>query len=140
MPIIGFNFDKIQAEKLQDVKEKIEIKNNLGIKDIIQDKLPVEGLDNVLKITFEFNLEYTPNIGNIILNGHLLYTEDSKKIKDILKDWKKDKKVQTPILELLLNAVLQRCHIKALTMAQELALPTHIQLPSIRANPNPVQE
>lgn len=139
MPIIGFNFDKIQAEKLLEIKEKIEIKNNLGIKDIIQDKIPVEGLDNVLKVTFEFSLEYTPNIGNIILNGHLLYTEDQKKIKDILKDWKKDKKIQTNLLELWLNAVLQRCHLKALTMAQELALPTHIQLPSVKAGSAPVK-
>ncbi|MBI2671019.1 hypothetical protein HYX18_03520 [Candidatus Woesearchaeota archaeon] len=135
MPIIGFNFDKIQVERSKKVEEKVEIKNNLGIKDVEIEKLSINNLNEVLKFIFEFSLVYEPNVGNITINGHILYTDDIKIIKDIQKEWKKNKKIETKLLELLLNNVLYRCHVKSLTLAQEVNLPMHLNLPTIHATP-----
>ncbi len=131
MPIIGFNFDKIQVEKLKNPSGKIEIKNNLGIKDVELEKIQLEGVNEVIKFIFEFSLIYEPEIGNIIINGHLLYSDEQKKMKEIVKDWKKEKKMQPQLLKNLLNNVMQRCHVKSLVLAQEVNLPTHITLPTI---------
>ncbi|MEK6974228.1 MAG: hypothetical protein AABW41_03270 [Nanoarchaeota archaeon] len=135
MPIIGFNFDKIEVEKKKQVTEKIEIKNNLGIKDIDLEKIPLNNIEEVLKFMFEFSLVYDPDIGNITINGTILYSDESKKLKDIQKEWKKNKKIDTKLLEMLLNNVLYRCHVKALTLAQEVNLPAHLNLPSLKAAP-----
>lgn len=135
MPIIGFNFDKIEVERKKPVTDKIEIKNNLGIKDVDIEKLPVENIGEVLKFMFEFALVYEPDVGNISINGTILYSGDSKELKDIHKEWKKNKKIDTKLLEVLLNNVLYKCHVKALTLAQEVNLPAHLNLPSIKAAP-----
>lgn len=133
MPIIGFNFDKIQVERSKKIEGKIEIKNNIGIKEVELEKLPLNNLNEVIKFIFEFSLIYEPGVGNIIINGHMLYTDDQKQIKEIVKEWKKDKKIKANLLQLLLNNVLQRCHVKSLSLAQEVNLPAHINLPVLQA-------
>lgn len=139
MPIIGVNFDKIEAERLKKSEAKIDIKNNLGIKDLEVEKFPVESMGEVLKFYFEFSLEYEPGIGKVLINGHVLYTEEPKKLKDIQKEWKKDKKINVKLLEQLLNVIIQRCHIKAVMLEQEVNLPFHIALPILQA-PNKDKE
>ena len=141
MPIIGFNFDKIQVEKLKNPIGKIEIKNNLGIMGLELEKINVEGINEAVKFMFEFSLIYEPEIGNIIINGHLLYSDDLKKMKEIVKDWKKEKKIAPNLLKDLLNNVIQRCHIRSLVLAQEVNLPTHINLPilmDVKTDKNPI--
>ena len=133
MPIIGFNFDKIEVERMKDIVTKLEIKNSLGIKNITTEKFPLSTIDEVLKFSFEFNLNYEPGVGRIILNGHILYTDEAKKIKDIQKEWKKDKKIDSKLLEMMINTILQKCHLKSLILAQEVNLPLHMNLPSIQA-------
>jgi hypothetical protein len=133
MPIVGFNFDKIEVERIKNITTKLEIKNSLGIKDITTEKLPISNIEEVLKFSFEFNLNYEPGVGKILLQGHILYTDEPKKIKDIQKEWKKDKKIDSKLLEIMINTILQKCHLKSLMLAQEVNLPLHMNLPSIQA-------
>ena len=55
MTIVGFGFNKIEVEKKEGAKGKINISNNVSIKDVKETTLAV-GKDNptVLKFTFEF--------------------------------------------------------------------------------------
>jgi len=131
MPIVGFNFDKILVERKNKITGKINIKQNLGIVGIEQEKLLLGNQDKeqVLKFNFNFDVNYE-NIGQITVLGHVLFLDESKKIKTILEDWKK-KKIDQNLTEQILNVVLFRCTVKALTLAQEVNLPPPIRLPSI---------
>ena len=60
--------------------------------------------------------------------------DEPKKIEDILKTWKKDKSLHKDITQLIINAVLSRCNIKALELSQDVNLPPHIRLPLIKPN------
>ena len=132
MPIVGFNFDKILVEKKDKISGKIDIKQNMGITKIEQEKLMLGGSEQVLKFSFEYKIDYGKP-GEIVLLGHVLYLEEPKKIKAILDDWKKKKKIEPKLMEQVLNAVLFKCTIKSLNLAQEINLPPPIRLPMVRA-------
>ena|SRR3989344_5267754 len=132
MPLVGFNFDKIVIEKLGKVEGKIDIKNDLGIDKVEQEKISLTPSEEVLKFTFRYEIVYEPNIGKISMLGHLLYMDKPNEIDGILKYWKKNKKVPKELIPLLLNAVLSRCSVKALALAQDVNLPPHLSLPRVR--------
>ena len=132
MPIVGFNFDKILVEKKDKVSGKIDIKQNMGITKIEEEKLMLGGSEQVLKFSFEYKIDYGKP-GEIALLGHVLYLEEPKKIKAILDEWKKKKKIEPKLMEQVLNAVLFKCTIKSLNLAQEINLPPPIRLPMVKA-------
>ena len=85
-----------------------------------------------MKFTFEFTSKYEPKLGTILLGGDVLFLTDSKKSKEILDGWKKDKKVPKEIMAGILNTVLARCNIQALILSQEVNLPPPIPLPKVK--------
>lgn len=134
MPIIGFNFDKIGAKKDNKITGKVQVNNNINITDVQQEKLSITSSEDILKFNFEFKAAYEPKIGAIQINGHLLYMDDPKKIDDIAKSWRKDKKLSKEISAPVINSILARCNIKALTLSQDVNLPPHIKLPILQQN------
>ena len=72
--IVGFGFTKLSAEKNETAKGKIDINNNVSIKDVQEDSFSL-GKDNqnILKFIFEFTSKYEPSVGAILFEGELLY-------------------------------------------------------------------
>jgi hypothetical protein len=134
MPIVGFNFNKIIAEKNNKIIGKVDIKNNLSIKSIEQEKIALEKSEEILKFNFEYVISYEPSIGKIAINGNVLYMAESKKIKEILNEWKKEKKLSKELAPKILNTILAKCNIKALTLSQEVSLPPHLKMPFVKSN------
>jgi len=135
MPIVGFNFDKIVVEKLNPIRGKVQVKNNMSIKDVKQQELLLgRKKENVLKFSFEFSSEYEPKIGLISIKGHILFMEEASEVKKIMDNWKKNKTLPQDLMSHLLNTVLMRCNVKTLVLAHEVNLPPHIRLPTISPN------
>ncbi len=132
--IVGFGFTKLSAEKHETAKGKIDINNNVTIKDVQEDSFSLgkDKQQNVLRFIFEFTSKYEPNIGNILFEGELLYLEDQKKVKEILASWKKDKKIPKELMANLLNTILTKCNVQALILSQEVNLPPPIPLPKVQ--------
>ena len=130
MPIVGFNFDKILVEKKHPISNQVKINSDLSIKDLQEEKVSIGKTEDLLKFIFEFKVSYD-NLGEILLVGHVLYLEDQKKINDILKEWKKNKKIPDELMALLINTALFKCNIKALTLSQEVNLPPHLRMPRL---------
>lgn len=138
MPIVAFNFDKINVEKIKNISRSIKVANDVDISEVKEENLKIEGSKNAAaRFVFKFRTRYEPKVGNINLEGHIIYLEDSKKIKDVLKSWKDNKKIEKDLMTYLINAILIRCNIKALTLSQEVSLPPHIQLPMISPKKQP---
>lgn len=133
MTIVSFNFTKIEAEKKESGKGKININNNVAITDVGEKDLSLGNeKQKVLSFTFEFTSKYEPNIGQIKLVGDVLYMDDSKKVKHVLEDWKKDKKLPKDIMTGILNTILNRSNVQALILSQEVNLPPPILLPKVQ--------
>ncbi len=135
MTIVGFNFEKIQAERTSNLQGNINIRNNLNIIDVAQENLPIQKSEDVLKFTFEYVVEYMSDVGLIKIAGHILFMDDPKKTKEIIKYWKKEKKVTDEVMQQIINTILFRCSIKALSLSQEVNLPPHIPLPLLEKVP-----
>ena len=92
MSIVGFSFTKITAERKSSVRGKVNINNNIGIKDVKERELSFSKDQSGLEFQFEFTADYEPQLGSIKLNGEVLYMESSKKVSEVMDRWKKEKK------------------------------------------------
>ncbi len=136
MPIIGFNFEKLYVERIknpQEVKGQINIKNNTKITDIVEEDVPDRKKGGVLRFSFSYNAIYEPTFGKITINGFCLFLDNTKNNKEILDKWKKDKELDQKLMMQVLNFILAKCNIKALSLSQEVNLPPQIPLPKLTA-------
>ena len=131
MTVIGFSFTKMSVEKDNPVKGKVNINNNVGIKNVEETKLNLNPDKKALKLDFEFTSTYEPNIGKIYLTGEVIYLIDKSKADDVIKNWKKNKKLEKDIMTNVLNNVLAKCNVKALVLSDYMNLPPPIPLPKV---------
>lgn len=136
MPILGVNIEKITASKDSPVKGKIEIKHNVKITDLQEAKLEISQDKQALRFFFDYQVDYEPKIGIISLSGDVLYVDETKKVKDMLAEWKKGKKIGQELATHVINTILTKCTIKALSLSQEVNLPPHLPLPKASTKTN----
>lgn len=134
MTIIGFSFRKINAERGQvALGGKVSIANNVSIKDVEEASIPVgTAKQKALKFGYEFITSYTPKIGNMVIEGEVIFLTAAEAVDKTIKSWKKDKKVDKEILTPVLNAILSKCSIKGLLLSQDLNLPSPMQMPRVQ--------
>lgn len=133
MPIVGLNFDRILLEKkIQTIDNiNINVKNDISVKEVKEEKLPTPKKEDGLRFNFIFELDYTPNVGIISFTGHILYLDEPKKLKEIMLNWKKNKKIPPELMGHMMNAILYRASLKALSLCEEVNLPPHLKMPRL---------
>ena len=134
--VIGFNFEKIDAERKSPPKGKVQVRSNIDIKSITSEKLDIAKDQTALKFEFEFSVDYKPNIATILLRGYVLALFDKDKAKDVQKK-SKNKKILDEIRVPLFNFILTKCNLKAIHFEEEFGLPLHIPLPRIKPGQAP---
>lgn len=133
MKIAGLNFTKINAEKMsfEEIKD-IKIDTNIDILDVKSAKTDIfKTKDEFLIINFIFIVDYIPKYAKVELEGQLIVTVDSKQTKEILKQWK-DKKLPEEFRFPIFNFILRKSNLKALYIEENLNLPPHVPLPSLK--------
>ena len=84
MTVISFNFTKINAERIKGIKGKLNISNNVSIKDVKSFDLKLgKNKEKALKFDFKFEAVYDPKIGNIELLGEVVYLGKEETIKEV---------------------------------------------------------
>jgi len=132
MTIIGMQFTKLLVEKMNPLTGKVSISNNVTLKDVEKTTMSIgKNKQDVMKFTYEFKASYEPKIALITLVGNLTYLEKAEKIEELIKQWKKEKKLPKEILTPVLNSIYTKCNIQALVMSREINLPPPIQLPKV---------
>jgi len=131
--VIGFSFTKFNVERKGLATGKLNVSNNVVIKDVEEKQLNLGGKEKQdgLIFTFEFTSNYEPNVGTIALTGEVVSIEDPKLVKNIVKGWKKDKKIEPAIIRNVMNNILAKCTVQALILSQEINLPSPIPLPQV---------
>jgi len=125
-------FSKIAIEKMNPLAGKVSINNNVTIKNVEKTQLALgKNKQDVLKFTYEYTAKYDPKIALITLVGTLTYMPKKEKIDELVKQWKKEKKLPNEILSPVLNSIYTKCNVQALVMAREINLPPPIQLPKV---------
>ena len=132
MTIVSFTFDRISAERTGKIKEKVDINHNFNINNIEKtDVVVLQGKKTAIKISFDFNVTYEPNIGKIKMSGDIVYLDKEDEISKLLDQWKKTKNLPVGVTSLVANTVLTKANIKALMLSQEVNLLPQIQLPKV---------
>jgi len=132
MTVVNFSFTKLLAEKKKVAKGKIDIKNNISIKDVSEAKMAIDAKRTALKFNFLYEATYEPEVGKINLGGEVIYVLDKKVADDVMKMWKKDKKVKADFMTNLMNHILAKSNIQAVIMSRDINLPAPIPLPKIK--------
>ena len=149
MQLICFNLNKIKADKSPSFKRS-SINTNIEFIDVEKDKLDLLKDTEALKIAFIFSIAYTDvekdkqekkeetkeeikNEGEISFEGTVLFSANKDESKDLTKSWKK-KQIPEQFRIPLINFILKRCSVKALSLEEDLNLPSHIPFPQIRKN------
>ncbi|MBI4447670.1 hypothetical protein HY643_01700 [Candidatus Woesearchaeota archaeon] len=132
MGVIGFNFEKVNVEKTAKLISNMSIKTDLKVTSLEDEKVKVgQETKDTLKINFEFSVDYSPNIGKMVLGGHLLYLDEPKKLKELQKKWEKKENFPLDFIMPVLNEVVRKCNITSLFLSEEVGLPPHIKLPKL---------
>ncbi|MFH2020882.1 MAG: hypothetical protein ABIJ34_05680 [archaeon] len=132
MTLIGFHFTKIMAEKQKTASGKISVKNNIVISKVQEAKLNIGSAKEAgIEFSFVFSCVFGPEIGEIVLEGAVVYMNEETKVKQVLAKWNKEKKLAPEMMEELYNHVLSKCNVEALILGRDMQLPAHIPLPKV---------
>ena len=132
MKIIGFNFDKIHIEKISDTRKDLKINTNVDITDVKSSKQKLfQTKEEVIEIKFSYEVDYSPDIAKISLSGHVVLLIDSKTAKKFVKEWK-NKKLPEEHRLIIFNVIMKKSNLKAIQLEDEMNLPLHISLPSVK--------
>ena len=132
MGVVGLNFNKLLVERKKAVSGKITINNNIAVKNVEERDLALgKNKQSGLRFVFEFTSKYNPDLANISIEGEVLYLEEAVKVKKIVEEWSKNKKIDKDMMADVLNSALTKCNVQALILANDVNLPPPLQLPRI---------
>lgn len=129
---MGFNFTKIYAEKKDTQAQNIEIKTNIDISDIHKVNSDIlKTKEEIVAVKFEYTIDYDPNFAKISFVGIVLASLESKEVSELLSMWKK-KQIPEDFKVNVFNTILKKSSLRALQLEEELNLPTHLPMPSLK--------
>ena len=132
MKIIGFNFNKISIERLSENLKNIKINSNIDIKNVNKlDQELFHTKEEIIEVKFGYEVDYSPKIAKISLSGNIILLIDSKTSKKFIKEWK-NKKIPEEYKLTIFNVIMKKSNLKAIQLEDEMNLPLHISLPSIK--------
>jgi len=132
MPVIGFNINAINAKVEANTERKgnVNVNSSPTITTIERKDIELPGVKDVIAVNFKFETKYDPKIGEIMLEGEVLYQSNSS--KDILAKWKKEKRMDDNMAIEVLNTIFRRCLAKAIEISAELRLPPPVSFPIVK--------
>lgn len=131
--IVGFNFTKMAVEKKKPIKGKVNIANNMKITNVESQDLSLgKSKEAGIRYTFEFSAKYEPGMAEISFSGEILDLQEEKTAKALIDSWKKDKKIDPKVMDVLLRTIFARCNLKAIVLSQEVGLPSPVPLPKLQ--------
>jgi len=133
MKLVGFNFSKMNLEKITDNLKGLKITTGINILGINEVKSDIfSSLEALVAIKFEYSVNYEPNIAFLKFQGSLIFSISYEESKEILNSWK-DKKIPENIRLKIFNIIFRKSSLKALQFEEDFNLPPHILLPSFKS-------
>ncbi|MEK6895768.1 MAG: hypothetical protein AABX48_04585 [Nanoarchaeota archaeon] len=132
MKLVGFNFNKIVAEKISQERPKnLTINTGIDISTISKADTNISmGKEEILHIEFNYKIEYNPKYAQIQFSGEVFLAVDKKISLEILKQWK-EKALSEEFKITIFNIIFRKSNIKALDLEDQIGLPLHIPLPRL---------
>jgi len=133
MRIIGFNLTRILVERKEAPKGKVNIDQNIDIKDVSEETIPISK-DKILRITFNLFINYSEDFAKLEFEGNVMILPEKDELKKFLDSWK-NKDLPEETRTTLFNFIMNKCNVKALYLEDELAIPLHVPMPRLSPQP-----
>ena len=132
MKVLGFNFTKINIEKLSEITKDLKIGTSIDVPDIKEiDSDMFKTKEKFLAVKFSHTINYEPDLAKLEFSGNVLISLDYEKVEEVIDMWK-DKKMPEDFRLSLFNLIMRKCSIKALELEENVNLPYHIPMPSLK--------
>ncbi len=133
MPIVGSQITSIAGTRGERSKEEIKINTNAELKNVSKRELKIGGKkQTVVNIDFIFSVTYGEKFGKIDISGSLLYDSDKKEIDEVIKGWKKNKKLPEETTVKVMNAIIELGLVQSVPISVSLQLPPPLRFPRVR--------
>lgn len=129
MPIVGYYIKSIDAKKRNSAKDRIDINTNVTITNMEKANVGIKNKEPSIDISFEFHTRYEPNVGEIILEGNVMYV--GSKVNESLKLWKNEKKILQEVDIEVKNFLLRKCMTIEINLAENMGLPPPLMFPTV---------
>ncbi len=125
MPVVGISITSVKAVRDREISGALKVNNNAEVKGVEERELGALGKGAA--IGFEFSSKYSGNgKAEISITGEVYFIGDVPKL---LKTWKKEGKLPKDVNVDVINAILRKCLVKAISLSEELQLPPPVPLP-----------
>ena len=132
MAVVGVDFTRILVEKKNKTKGKININNNVSMKNVMKSDISLgSSTQSGIKFEFEYISSYGEEFAKIVLEGSLLFLTDEENAKAVLDAWAKDKKLKKGVAEPVLNAILTKCNVQSIILSNTVNLPPPLPMPTV---------
>ena len=128
MSLVNFHFTKIEAERHAVEVKSYKIKQDLTVSSVEIAKAG-KAANEVITIGFRVKISYVPEFATLALEGKAVFIEPPEGLKLIKESYTKNKKLPAKWGLQVMNIILLRSTVKLLTLAQDINVPPHIQLP-----------
>ncbi|MBU2104786.1 MAG: hypothetical protein KKF67_03360, partial [Nanoarchaeota archaeon] len=123
-----------------DDLKNLKIDTSLNISDIKELNQGIfKAKEDLILLDFKFTVDYSPKIAKLDFEGRIIFSLESKKAKEILKNWEK-KKINDEFRIIAFNLILRKASIRALQLEEEMNLPPHLTLPLIKKKEEPTEK
>jgi hypothetical protein len=131
--IVGFNVDRIEAEKEQEVQGNLQINYVPQIEDV--SSVSVNAFDEeVAKIDFTFTVEYTAGEkvqADIVIEGNVLWNGDTE---ELVETWEESEELPEKIQAPLMNDLYRKLISESVGIADTLNMLPPIPTPQVQQN------
>ncbi|MFW6014399.1 MAG: hypothetical protein ACOCZQ_00645 [Nanoarchaeota archaeon] len=135
MTIVGFGFNKIEVEKSNPIKGKVSVSNNIKIDNVEETTMNMGNQkQKILKFVFNYKTTYSNDVGHLEITGELYYLNDKKTMDDVMKKWKNSEKLSQEVTRPVINTILNKSTILALSLSSEVNLPPQVNLPKVKVD------
>jgi hypothetical protein len=127
--IVGFSIKTISAERKNVPRGRIDINSTPRIISINDSKMDFISKQKPLNVEFEFVTKYEPDVGEIKVLGNVFYV--GKKMKDVLKTWKKEKILSKDVDIEVKNFLFRKCLTIGMNLSENMQLPPPLIFPRV---------
>ncbi len=130
MPVLGFNYTELSAEKMAPVQGKVSINNNVSVTSVDEQEISFDDQEAV-RIEFRYQSEYEPEVANITIEGNIIYVSEQYSTDELVDEWGDSESLPEDAMRDVINNVLSKCNVEAILLSRDLNIPSPIPLPKV---------